>query len=142
MDVSRSDTARQQYYEEDQFNKYVAQRKQQQADELTALDEEHKKNLENLAKTYKKDETDVDHDYRVELKRTVDMNEEKIAALQKDYEQQIKDVKAGHDKEFDKIGERERKRIEAYKKNQDVNMTKLHDHYIATEAEMAKNYES
>ena len=80
MDVSNSrDANRNIMLEEERYNKYMAERKQQQSAEIDALETEHKTQVENLTKVYKKETEDVDQAYRVELKRKVEMNDTKLA---------------------------------------------------------------
>jgi hypothetical protein len=53
--------------------------------------------------------------------------------------EQNKSEKEGHDKEFEKVREREKMRIETYKKNQDAAIEKMHEQYLVAQDEMAKN---
>lgn len=139
MDVSNSrDANRNIMIEEDRYNKYMAERKAQQALEVEALETEHKTHVDNLTKVYKKEFEDADAAYRVDLKRTVEMNAAKLAEVQKEYEQAIKSEKENEAKEFDKVREREKTRIEAYKKNQDSNLEKMHEKYITAQEEMER----
>ena len=46
--------------------------------------------------------------------------------------------KAAAEKEFDKLQEREKTRMETYRKNQEQNLEKLHEKYQAATEEMQK----
>src|SRR5690349_16298987 len=111
MEISREN--RTQQFEEDRYKQYLAERKQQQAAEIDSLDAEHKNRIENLTKAYGKEENDLEDAYKVELKHKVEMNDAKLAQVQKEYEQALKSEKESHDKEFEKMRVRERTRIES-----------------------------
>ena len=63
----------------------------------------------------------------------------KLAEIRKDFEIQIKTEKDNEEKEFQKMREREKGRVEAYKKNQDVAIEKLHEKYQIAQDEMNRN---
>ncbi len=138
MEVSKSYT-QQMTSDEERFRSYMDRRRSEQAAELDALEADHKREVDALTSRKESALTDVDKAYRVEIGRREETRNKDLDAARRHHQEALKQEKAAHDAEFEKVREREQARVEEYRKNQDDVIAKLHLKYQETMDEMNRS---
>jgi hypothetical protein len=138
MDVNRSNQT-QLAKEEERWASYMAERRSQQNSDETNLDAEYGKKAEALTHGHQSQLEEMDKAFKVDLSRQREGFEKALAEDQKSHEKILKTEAESHEKEFEKVRERERARIDLYRRNQDEQLEKLHDKYQAASEDMQKH---
>lgn len=135
MEVNRANQA-QAYQDEQKWASYNKERRSQNELEIAHTDAEHQRELDSKTAYHKKQMEEMSQAYKVELTRMREGYEKELANEQKNYEKTLKAETGSHEKEFERIRERERARIDAYKRNQDETIEKLHEKYQLAQDEL------
>ena len=101
MDVSSSQAstlAR----EEERYSQFREQRKAQQDTETSTAEAEHKKRMDSLSDTQKKQLDDQEKAYKVELTHLTELGEKRLDEVRKSYTAELAQEKDNESKEFEK----------------------------------------
>lgn len=115
--------------EEDDFNRYVSQKRAQHRLLIDEMNEAHSEEVGSLAKQYQNNRDHADLAYKVTLTKMTESHAKDIDVLARSHEKELTAIRKANEKEFEKVRERERKRIEDYKRNQDSRLEEMHTRY-------------